>query len=179
MHVGINGYGRMGRLALRAGFGREDLEFVATTAEDLRVLWGVERPRIAVCGVNPHAGEGGVMGDDELRVIGPAVERARALLDGVDVTDPMPSDTLFAPYGRGEAPHDAVVCMYHDQGLIPLKLLHFGRSANITLGLPVVRTSVDHGTAWDIAGRGVADGGSMRYALELAVELARNKEAAG
>jgi 4-hydroxythreonine-4-phosphate dehydrogenase len=145
---------------------------IGTTAEDLRRWWGVASPRIAVCGLNPHAGEGGVMGREELDVISPAIEAARARYPWVELSGPMPSDTLFAPYGRGEAPHDAVVCMYHDQGLIPLKLLHFGRSANITLGLPVARTSVDHGTAYDIAGRGVADGGSMRYALELAFELA-------
>ncbi len=151
---------------------------IGTTVSDLTRWWGIDSPRVAVCGLNPHAGEGGVMGHEEIDVIIPAIEEARKRWPEAEFVGPMPSDTLFAPYGRGGAPHDAVVCMYHDQGLIPLKLLHFGRSANITLGLPVVRTSVDHGTAYDISGQGVADGGSMRYALELAFELA-GREGAG
>lgn len=146
---------------------------IRTTAADLKRLFGVEHPDIAVCGLNPHAGESGVMGDEEERIIAPALkELAVEFGDTVELSGPHPADTLFARYRDGRKPFDAVVCIYHDQGLIPLKLLHFGQSANITLGLPIVRTSVDHGTAYDIAGWGVADPGSMRYALELAVEMA-------
>lgn len=147
---------------------------VRTTAADLGRLFGVEHPKIAVCGLNPHAGESGVMGNEEKDLIGPTVEKLRAELNGqVELSGPYPSDTLFARFRDGQKPFDAVVCMYHDQGLIPLKLLHFGDSANITLGLPVVRTSVDHGTAYDIAGWGIADAGSMRYAIEVAIDMAR------
>lgn len=145
---------------------------IRTTAADLKRLFGIEHPDIAVCGLNPHAGESGVMGDEEETTISPAL---RALTeefgDTVELSGPHPADTLFARYNDGKTPFDAVICMYHDQGLIPLKLLHFGQSANITLGLPIVRTSVDHGTAYDIAGWGVADPGSMRYAIELAVDM--------
>lgn len=145
---------------------------IRTTAADLKRLFGVENPDIAVCGLNPHAGELGVMGDEEQTMIAPALkELAVELGDTVELSGPHPADTLFARYRDGRQPFDAVICMYHDQGLIPLKLLHFGHSANITLGLPVVRTSVDHGTAYDIAGWGVADPGSMRYAMELAVDM--------
>ena len=139
------------------------------TWRDLSTRWGIANPRIAVAALNPHAGEQGNMGHEEDAVIRPAIEAARA--DGVLAEGPFPADTLFARL-RGDWPFDAVVCMYHDQGLIPLKLTHFGASANITLGLPIVRTSVDHGTAYDIAGRGVADAGSMQYALDLARRLA-------
>lgn len=145
---------------------------IRTTAADLTRLFGVEHPDIAVCGLNPHAGELGVMGDEEEVTIGPALkELAVEFGDTIALSGPHPADTLFARYREGRKPFDAVICIYHDQGLIPLKLLHFGESANITLGLPVVRTSVDHGTAYDIAGWGVADPGSMRYAIELAVEM--------
>ncbi len=111
------------------------------------------------------------MGREELETIAPAIAVSREAL-GIAITGPLPSDTLFSGFATG-APYDAVVCMYHDQALIPLKLLHFGRSANITWGLPIIRTSVDHGTAYDIAGQDRADPGSMRYALELAVTFAR------
>ncbi len=148
-------------------------DVIRTTVKDLTRLWGVEHPDVAVCGLNPHAGEKGVMGVEEEEIIRPVVNRlAEELSDDVELSGPYSADTLFARYREGRAPFDAVVCMYHDQGLIPLKLMHFGESANITLGLPVVRTSVDHGTAYDIAGWGVADAGSMRYALKLAVEMA-------
>lgn len=145
---------------------------IRTTCHELRRLYGVDVARIAVCGLNPHAGEHGVMGTEEDDVIRPVIETMRSELSGVcELAGPFPSDTLFAKF-REAQPFDAVVCMYHDQGLIPLKLLHFGQSANITLGLPIVRTSVDHGTAYDIAGQGVARHESMRYAMELALELA-------
>ncbi len=140
---------------------------------ELRRWFGIEEPRVAVCGLNPHAGEQGHMGREEIEVVEPAVDRLASHWQGdATVEGPFPSDTLFAKF-RDAAPYDAVVCMYHDQGLIPLKLLHFGASANITLGLPVVRTSVDHGTAYDIAGDGVADAGSMRYALQTAAAMVR------
>ncbi|MBX3317852.1 MAG: 4-hydroxythreonine-4-phosphate dehydrogenase PdxA [Phycisphaeraceae bacterium] len=129
---------------------------------------GVEKPRIAVCGLNPHAGEQGLLGDDEQRVIVPAMERARA--KGMDVAGPFPGDTVFNAAVRKR--YDLVVAMYHDQGLIPVKLLAFDRAVNVTLGLPTVRTSPDHGTAFDIAGRNVADPGSMGAAIDLAIRLA-------
>jgi 4-hydroxythreonine-4-phosphate dehydrogenase len=130
--------------------------------------FGFSRPRLAVCGLNPHAGEGGVLGDEEQRVIQPAI--AACAGEGIDVAGPFPADTLFVRASRGE--FDAVVACYHDQGLIPVKLLAFGRSVNVTLGLPIIRTSVDHGTAFDIAGRNAADPGSMIEAVRLAATLA-------
>jgi 4-hydroxythreonine-4-phosphate dehydrogenase len=129
---------------------------------------GIGQPRIAVCGVNPHAGEGGIFGDEEIRVVGPAIEAAKRA--GIDASGPWPGDTVFIDALAGR--FDLVVAMYHDQGLIPLKLLDRDRSVNVTLGLPIVRTSPDHGTAFDIAGRGVADPGSMRAAIDLAAQLA-------
>lgn len=132
------------------------------------VRLGVAKPRLAVCGLNPHAGEQGLLGDDEQRVITPAIERARA--KGIDVAGPFPGDTVFNAAVKKR--YDMVVAMYHDQGLIPVKLLAFDRAVNVTLGLPTVRTSPDHGTAFDIAGRNVADPGSMGAAIDLAVKLA-------
>ncbi len=129
---------------------------------------GVERPRIAVCGLNPHAGEGGLFGDEETRIIKPAMDMARGV--GMDVTGPLPADTLFIP--RKLARFDLIVAMYHDQGLIPVKMLAFDQAVNVTLGLPLIRTSVDHGTAFDIAGKNQADAGSMKAALKLAATLA-------
>jgi 4-hydroxythreonine-4-phosphate dehydrogenase len=140
---------------------------------DLTATWlpsfGIASPRLGVAGLNPHAGEGGLLGREDLDVIAPAVEEARAR--GVDVTGPWPADTLFVRASRGE--FDAVVAMYHDQGLVPVKLAAFGRAVNVTIGLPIVRTSVDHGTAFDIAGRGVADEGSLVEAIVLAARLSR------
>ena len=130
-------------------------------------------PRLAVAGLNPHAGEHGLMGREDDEVIGPAIERAR--LRGADVRGPLPADTVFLRASRGE--FDAVIACYHDQGLIPVKLLAFGQAVNVTLGLPIVRTSVDHGTAFDIAGRGVADPGSMIEAVLLATRLAARSHA--
>jgi 4-hydroxythreonine-4-phosphate dehydrogenase len=140
---------------------------IRLAARELR-RFGFARPRLAVCGLNPHAGEGGVLGDEEQRVIAPAI--AACAGDGIDVAGPYPADTLFVRASRGE--FDAVVACYHDQGLIPVKLLAFGKAVNVTLGLPIIRTSVDHGTAFDIAGRNAADPGSMIAAVRLAAKLA-------
>jgi 4-hydroxythreonine-4-phosphate dehydrogenase len=125
-------------------------------------------PRIAVAGLNPHAGEHGLFGHEDDRVIAPAIVSSRNR--GIDVAGPFPADTVFVRAVRGE--FDVVVACYHDQGLIPVKLLAFGKAVNVTLGLPIVRTSVDHGTAFDIAGKGVADAGSMIAAVRLAARLA-------
>lgn len=130
---------------------------------------GMAKPRIAVCALNPHGGEAGLFGREEIDVIAPAASQAAA--EGINVIPPQPADTLFVKAARGE--YDAVVVMYHDQGLIPLKMLSFGRAVNITIGLPIVRTSVDHGTAYDIAGKGVADPGSLIEALRTAALLVR------
>jgi len=135
---------------------------------DLRAHFGLARPRIAVCGLNPHAGESGHLGDEELRVIGPALAQSRAA--GLDVTGPWPADTLFVP--RHLQGVDAVLAMFHDQGLPVLKHAGFGEAVNVTLGLPIVRTSVDHGTALDLAGSGRADAGSLAAAIALAGVLA-------
>lgn len=134
---------------------------------ELRLRLGLEAPRLLVCGLNPHAGDGGLLGDEELTQIAPAVAQAQA--EGVRAEGPVSAEAAFRRAARGEA--ELVVAMYHDQGLAPLKLVDFGRSVNWTLGLPFVRTSVDHGTADDIAGRGVADPASMRAAIALALQL--------
>jgi len=130
--------------------------------------FGATRRRIAVCGLNPHAGEGGLFGTEERDAISPAIEALKR--DGVDCHGPFPADTLFGRAFQGE--FDAVVALYHDQGLIPVKLMAFGKSVNVTLGLPFPRASVDHGTAFDIAGKGVAAEGSMLAAMKVAVQLA-------
>ncbi|WP_168016241.1 4-hydroxythreonine-4-phosphate dehydrogenase PdxA [Halomonas salinarum] len=135
---------------------------------DLKRYFGVAAPRLKVCGLNPHAGEDGHLGREELEIITPTLERL--VTDGLDVRGPYPADTLFTPRHLDDA--DAVLAMYHDQGLAVLKYAGFGRAANITLGLPLVRTSVDHGTALDLAGRGIADTGSLRVAMNLAAEMA-------
>jgi 4-hydroxythreonine-4-phosphate dehydrogenase len=133
--------------------------------------FGIARPRIAVAGLNPHAGEHGLFGLEEDTAIRPAIEACRAR--GIDVSGPFPGDTVFVRARRGD--FDVVVACYHDQGLIPVKLVAFGQAVNVTLGLPIVRTSVDHGTAFDIAGKGVADPESMIAAVLLAAKLARCK----
>lgn len=143
------------------------MELAAESCRDL----GLARARIAVCGLNPHAGESGEMGDEELTTIGPTIEAARQ--KGLDVVGPLSGDTVFYHALRGE--FDAVVAMYHDQGLAPLKAVAFETGVNWTLGLPFIRTSPDHGTAYDIAGRGMANPSSMIAALRLAKQLARNK----
>ncbi len=134
---------------------------------DVRRLWGVARPRIAVCGLNPHAGESGHLGTEDRDVIAPAIARARAA--GMLVDGPLPADTVFVP--RNLSNYDVVLAMYHDQGLPVLKHAGFGHAVNVTLGLPVVRTSVDHGTALDLAGTGRADAGSLTAATLLAIEF--------
>ncbi|MFQ5667542.1 MAG: 4-hydroxythreonine-4-phosphate dehydrogenase PdxA [Candidatus Binatia bacterium] len=146
---------------------------IGLTARALRGNFGIPAPRIAVTGLNPHAGEHGLFGSEEARVIRPAVQLARRR--GVDVHGPVAADSLFPLAAAGT--YDAVVCMYHDQGLAPFKLLHFADGVNLTLGLPFVRTSPDHGTAFDIAGTGHAAATSMRAALQLAARLARNASA--
>jgi 4-hydroxythreonine-4-phosphate dehydrogenase len=130
--------------------------------------FGISTPRLAVAGLNPHAGEEGLLGAEERTVIRPAVEAARSR--GIQITGPLPADTVFVRARQGE--FDAVIACYHDQGLIPVKLLAFGHSVNVTLGLPIIRTSVDHGTAFDIAGKGVADPASLIEATLLAGRLA-------
>lgn len=144
---------------------------IRTTHQALRVDFALTTPRIAVAGLNPHGGENHLFGDEEEQIIGPAVEQARA--ENIDVSGPYPPDTIFFKAASGA--FDAVVCMYHDQGLIPFKLLHFADGVNITLGLPLVRTSVDHGTAYDIAGKGVADHRSLDEAIRLAAAISRNR----
>jgi 4-hydroxythreonine-4-phosphate dehydrogenase len=131
--------------------------------------FGIERPRIAVAGLNPHAGEHGLFGSEEARQIEPAIEECRG--KGIDVTGPFPADTIFLRAWKGE--FDAVAACYHDQGLVAVKCLAFGQAVNVTLGLPIIRTSVDHGTAFDIAGQGVADHQSMFEAVKLAARLVR------
>jgi 4-hydroxythreonine-4-phosphate dehydrogenase len=134
---------------------------------DLRAKFAIAAPRILVCGLNPHAGEGGHLGREEIEVIEPALERLRA--QGLHLTGPVPADTAFLP--ARVAGHDAVLAMFHDQGLPVLKHASFGHAVNVTLGLPILRTSVDHGTALDLAGTGRADPGSLRAALRLAAEM--------
>ena len=143
------------------------LRTIRTTANALP-KFGIPAPRIAVAGLNPHAGEDGLLGVEEKAVITPAIERARR--EGLHVSGPFPGDTVFVRASRGE--FDVVVACYHDQGLIPVKLLAFGHAINVTLGLPIIRTSVDHGTAFDIARQDKADPGSMIEAILLAARLA-------
>jgi 4-hydroxythreonine-4-phosphate dehydrogenase len=145
-------------------------ETIALTARELP-RFGYPSPRIAVAALNPHAGEHGLMGEEDDLVLAPAIDRCKA--EGIDVTGPVPGDTVFLRASRGE--FDAVIAAYHDQGLIPVKLLAFGTSVNVTLGLPIIRTSVDHGTAFDIAGQDRADASSMVEAVLLAARLARTR----
>jgi len=143
---------------------------IELTARELP-RFGVPSPRLALAGLNPHAGEEGLLGDEDVRVLKPAVDAMRAR--GVRISGPYPGDTVFVRASRGE--FDAVIACYHDQGLIPVKLLAFGESVNVTLGLPIIRTSVDHGTAFDIAGKGLADPSSMIAATLLAARLAASR----
>jgi 4-hydroxythreonine-4-phosphate dehydrogenase len=146
------------------------------TIESLHRWWGIRKPRIAVCALNPHAGEGGLFGREDIDVVLPAIERIRAKWGRhAVVSDPLPSDTLFAKHMNSKPKDraDAVVALYHDQGLIPVKLVDFPHTVNVTLGLPIVRTSVDHGTAFDIAGKNKADPRSFESAVELAARLVR------
>ena len=149
---------------------RERVESVIRVLErDLRERFGIRRPRILVAGLNPHAGEAGYLGREELDVIAPVIESLAR--EGLDVSGPWPADTLFTP--RALEGSDAQLAMYHDQGLAVLKHAAFGEAVNVTLGLPIIRTSVDHGTALDRAGRGEVDAGSLRAAIRLAIDLAR------
>ena len=151
-----------------AAITRESLsEVIAILHRDLVEKFGLARPRIAVCGLNPHAGESGHLGREEIEVIEPVLARLRA--QGMDLAGPLPADTLFAQLRK--QPADAVLAMYHDQGLPVLKYASFGAGINVTLGLPFIRTSVDHGTALDLAGSGKAETGSLLAAIELAIEL--------
>jgi 4-hydroxythreonine-4-phosphate dehydrogenase len=145
-----------------------------TTAAALRHEFGIAQPRLAIAGLNPHAGEQGALGDEETTTIAPAIAQLRAA--GIDVTGPWPPDTMFTAAAR--ARYDVAICMYHDQALIPLKTLDMDHGVNVTLGLPIVRTSPDHGTAYDIAGKGVADPSSLIAAIELAVSLAERRATA-
>lgn len=137
----------------------------------LTQLFGIPHPRIGVAALNPHAGEHGLFGNEESRVILPASRRAQA--QGILASDPLPADTLFGKAAKGQ--YDGVVALYHDQGLIPLKLMAFGTCVNVTVGLPIIRTSVDHGTAFDIVGKGVADPGSLLEAVKLAVRITQSR----
>ena len=147
------------------------LKTIRITEEALRSSFGISKPRLAVAALNPHAGEDGLFGDEEIRIISPAVRHANEA--GVDVSGPYPPDTLF--YRALEGTWDAVICMYHDQGLIPFKMVHFHDGVNTTLGLPIVRTSVDHGTAYDIAGTGRAEPGSLVAAVRMAAHQAKQR----
>jgi 4-hydroxythreonine-4-phosphate dehydrogenase len=142
-------------------------EVINILIADLQRKFSISAPTILVCGLNPHAGEGGHLGREEIETINPVLEQFRA--QGVNLVGPLPADTLFTPKYLDSA--DAVLAMYHDQGLPVLKYQGFGRAANITLGLPIIRTSVDHGTALDLAGTGNADNGSLRTAIEVAVQM--------
>jgi len=151
-------------------------ERIVTTARivasDLRLRFGIEQPKLAIAGVNPHAGEGGSIGQEELTIIEPAIERL--CQEGLAVSGPFPADSMFHAAARSN--YDAAIAMYHDQALIPIKTLAFERAVNMTLGLPFVRTSPDHGTAYDIAGTGRADPSSLIHALQLARDLITHPE---
>jgi len=149
------------------------VEEVIEIAQRSCLALGIARPRIAVAGLNPHAGEGGLFGDQETREIQPAVQAARAR--GLDVSDPQPPDTVFLRASKGA--YDIVVAMYHDQGHIPIKLLAFDVGVNVSIGLPIIRTSVDHGTAFDIAGKGLARPDSLAAAIEVAAQMVRARQA--
>ncbi|OYY69382.1 4-hydroxythreonine-4-phosphate dehydrogenase PdxA [Sphingomonas sp. 28-63-12] len=145
------------------------------TARGLTKNFGIEHPRLALAGFNPHAGEQGAMGREEIDILRPAIEELRA--EGIDIVGPLPADTMFHP--RARARFDVALCCYHDQALIPLKTLHFDDGVNITLGLPIVRTSPDHGTAFDIAGRNLAEAGATIAAIQLAASAAARRAALG
>lgn len=144
---------------------------IRTTHAALKRDFGLQTPRIAVAGLNPHAGEGGAMGRDEIEMIIPVLEQLRS--EGLDISGPMSADTMF--HARARAAYDVAICMYHDQALIPIKTLDFDRGVNVTLGLPFIRTSPDHGTAFDIAGRGIAKPTSLIEALKMAERMAHKR----
>ncbi|MGR8941050.1 MAG: 4-hydroxythreonine-4-phosphate dehydrogenase PdxA [Gammaproteobacteria bacterium] len=146
-------------------------QVICVLEQDLRRRFGIEKPKIMVCGLNPHAGENGYLGREEIEVIEPVLQNLR--LQGMDLLGPLPADTVFTPKYLDDA--DAVLAMYHDQGLPVLKHKGFGKAVNITLGLPIIRTSVDHGTALDLAGTGRAEAGSLVYALQTAAQMATGR----
>jgi 4-hydroxythreonine-4-phosphate dehydrogenase len=148
---------------------REEIVRVGRLLADFCRQRGIQSPRIAVCGLNPHAGENGAFGSEDVEIVGPAVAELQQAAKGAIFSGPHPPDTIFRPAADGE--YDAVLCMYHDQGLIPLKLLDFDTGVNVTLGLAKPRTSPDHGTAYDIAGQGKASASSMIHAIQLACEM--------
>ena len=147
------------------------LRLCRLTCRALERDFGLASPSLGVAALNPHAGEGGMFGREEEEIIAPAVRQAQA--EGLAVDGPFPADTLFWRHAQGE--FAAIVCMYHDQGLIPLKLLHFMDAVNVTLGLPIIRTSVDHGTAYDLAGTGKAHPESLKAAIKMAAEMAQRR----
>ncbi|GGD47707.1 4-hydroxythreonine-4-phosphate dehydrogenase PdxA [Erythrobacter arachoides] len=147
---------------------------VRIVARALQTDFGIAAPRVAVAGLNPHAGENGRMGREEIEIIAPAIAQLRA--EGIDATGPHPADTLYAPHKRGT--YDVAVAMYHDQALVPLKALDFDEGVNVTLGLPIVRTSPDHGTAFDIAGQGVARADAMIAAIRMAADMVTRRSMA-
>ncbi len=161
-------------VSLREACERLSQDLIVETAHilnsDLRQYFGLEAPRIAVSGLNPHAGEGGAMGCEEITIIEPAI--ARLNVEGIKATGPLPADTMFHPAAREH--YDVALCMYHDQALIPLKAIDFAKGVNVTLGLPFIRTSPDHGTAYNIAGSGKADPGSLIEALKVASFMANS-----
>ncbi|GHA40381.1 4-hydroxythreonine-4-phosphate dehydrogenase [Amylibacter ulvae] len=144
---------------------------ISATHHALQRDFGIKQPRLAIAGLNPHAGEGGAMGHDEIDMIRPTVDQLRSA--GLDIAGPLPADTMFHPAAREK--YDTAICMYHDQALIPLKTLNFSEGVNTTLGLPFIRTSPDHGTAFDIAGKGIADASSLIAALKCAGDMAQNR----
>ena len=149
----------------------ETLRIIRLADRSLKKYFNLEKPALALASLNPHAGEGGLFGEEEERLLLPASRAARS--EGIDVTDPLPADTLFFFAAKGK--YDAVICPYHDQALIPLKLLHFEEGVNVTLGLPIIRTSPDHGTAFDIAGKGIANPESMKSAVSAAFKMSLQK----
>ncbi len=165
-------------LPLRDVPGRLTADLIVETGRivdrDMRARFGIARPRLAIAGLNPHAGEEGALGSEDASIVAPAVARLKA--EGIDARGPIPADTMFHPKAR--AGYDAALCMYHDQALIPIKTLAFDTAVNVTLGLPFVRTSPDHGTAFDIAGTGRADPSSLIAALMLAARLSASSKAA-
>jgi 4-hydroxythreonine-4-phosphate dehydrogenase len=165
-------------LPLREVPGRLSSALIVDTARivarDLEARFGIARPRLAIAGLNPHAGEAGALGEEDLKLVAPAVERLRA--DGIDARGPLAADVMF--HAAARSTYDVALCMYHDQALIPIKTLAFADAVNVTLGLPFVRTSPDHGTAFDIAGTGHADPSSLIAALRLAARIASGAPAA-
>ncbi len=163
------------RQAIASLRGEDIVHCARVTADALKIDFGIARPRLAISGLNPHAGEDGAMGREEIEIIVPAIARLRAA--GLTVMGPLPADTMF--HAQARAAYDAAICMYHDQALIPLKTLAFEQGVDVTLGLPIVRTSPDHGTALDIAGSGRANPASLIAAIHMAAEIARRRAAHG